>query len=342
MNRKNPSSYRRALMSLICIFTAGILTGLLATTMFFQDFMAAIQAPPQEEQLTQQELDQLLAPEKGPADAPTMRPEDVTFAPPEIQIGGDDSKLINILLIGQDRRPGEERTRSDSMILCTVNPGNQTLTLTSILRDLYVQIPGYEDNRINAAYAAGGMPLLDETLMKNFGIHVDGNVEVDFGQFAKIIDLLGGVTLEIRADEAKEINRLVWGSSLTAGVQTMNGEQALVYARIRKLDKDSDFSRTQRQRKVLTALLKQYKNVDFSTLTALYQEILPNITTDLTQYQIVSYGLTVLPMLKDMNLVSQRIPAEEYYEDRTIRGMAVLVADMEKTRELLKTSLGVS
>ncbi len=82
--------------------------------------------------------------------------------------------------------------------------------------------------------------------------------------------------------------------------------------------------------------------MDFSTLTALYQEILPNITTDLTQYQIVSYGLTVLPMLKDMKLVSQRIPAEEYYEDRTIRGMAVLVADMEKTRELLKTSLGVS
>ena len=341
MHRKNPSSYRRALLSLLCIFTAVFLTGAVATTVFFQDFMAAIQAPP-EEPLTQQELDRLLAQDKGPTDAPTMQPEEVTFAPPEAQIGGEDSKLINILLIGQDRRPGEERTRSDSMILCTVNPGTKTLTLTSILRDLYVQIPGYADNRINAAYAAGGMPLLDKTLETNFGIHVDGNVEVDFGQFSEIIDLLGGVTLEIRADEAREINRLVWGSSLTAGEQTLNGEQALVYARIRKLDSDSDFSRTNRQRKVLTALIQQHRNLNLSTLTALYQELLPSINTDLTQYQIVSYGLTVLPILKDLKIVSQRIPAEEYYEDRTIRGMSVLIADMEKTRELLKATLGES
>lgn len=342
MRRKNPTSYRRALLSLLCVFAAVILTGAVATTVFFQDFMAAIQAPPEEEPLTQQELDQLLAQEKGPTDAPTMQPEEVTFAPPETQIGGENSKLINILLIGQDRRPGEERTRSDSMILCTVNPGTKTLTLTSILRDLYVQIPGYEDNRINAAYAAGGMPLLDETLETNFGIHVDGNVEVDFGQFSEIIDLLGGVSLEIRADEAAEINRLVWGSSLTTGEQTLNGEQALVYARIRKLDSDSDFSRTNRQRKLLTALIQQHKNLNLSTLTALYQELLPSINTDLTQYQIVSYGLTVFPMLKNLKIVSQRIPAEEYYEDRTIRGMSVLIADMEKTRELLKATLGES
>lgn len=340
MCRKNPTSYRRALMSLFCIFMAVLLTGAVATTVFFQDLMAAIQAPLEEKPLTQQELDQLMAPEKGPADAPTMRPEDVTFAPPEAQIGGEDSGLINILLIGQDRRPGEGRTRSDSMILCTVNPQAKILSLTSILRDLYVQIPGYEDNRINAAYAAGGMPLLNETLEKNFGIHVDGNIEVDFGQFSEIIDLLGGVCLELRADEAKEINRLVAGSSLTAGKQSLNGEQALVYARIRRLDSDSDFSRTNRQRKVLAALIQQNKNLNLSTLAALYQEILPGITTDLTQYQIVSYGLTVLPILKDLKIVSQRIPAEEYYEDRTIRGMSVLVADMEKTRELLKATLG--
>ncbi|MFQ9799037.1 MAG: LCP family protein [Clostridia bacterium] len=102
--------------------------------------------------------------------------------------------MVNILLIGQDRREGEGRQRSDSMILATINKKSQSIYLTSFMRDMYVPIPGYSDNRINAAYAFGGMDLLDDTIETNFGIHIDGNVEVDFSGFKTLIDMMGGST----------------------------------------------------------------------------------------------------------------------------------------------------
>ena len=163
-----------------------------------------------------------------------------------------EGDAFHILLIGQDQRPGEPGKRSDSLILCSILPREKKMILTSFLRDLYVKIPGYGYERINAAYAIGGADLLDKTLAENFGIHVDGNIEVDFEHFPRIIDELGGVRLELRADEAREISRL--SDPVEEGMQRLNGAQALVYARIRRLDADSDFSRTLRQRKLLTAL----------------------------------------------------------------------------------------
>ena len=108
-----------------------------------------------------------------------------------------DANTINILLIGQDRRPGESRTRSDSMILCTINTEKKTMVMTSFLRDLYVDIPDwngrtYLDNRLNACYAFGGMGMLDLALKNNFGVQVDHNIEVDFSGFEEIIKIFGG------------------------------------------------------------------------------------------------------------------------------------------------------
>ena len=105
--------------------------------------------------------------------------------------------IINILLIGQDRRPGEGRTRSDSMILCTIDTQEKTMVMTSFLRDLYVDIPDwngrtYQDNRLNACYAFGGMGMLDLALQNNFGVQVDHNIEVDFSGFEEIIKIFGG------------------------------------------------------------------------------------------------------------------------------------------------------
>ena len=115
----------------------------------------------------------------------------------------DGKHVINILLIGQDRREGESRARSDTMILVSVNTERKSISLVSLMRDLYVQIPGYSDNRINAAYQWGGMELLDETVLENFGVEVDGNVEADFEQFETIIDILGGVDVEMSKGEAE-------------------------------------------------------------------------------------------------------------------------------------------
>ena len=103
-----------------------------------------------------------------------VNPEDITWSNSE-KVFGDDN-VLNLLLIGQDRRPGEGRARSDSMMIMTINKTDKTIKLTSLMRDLYVQIPGYSDNRINAAYAFGGMELLDATIKQNFYIYIDGNI----------------------------------------------------------------------------------------------------------------------------------------------------------------------
>ena len=112
----------------------------------------------------------------------TLRPEDVIWNGADTSVM-QDKDIVNLLLIGQDRREGQDRQRSDSMIMVTLNKKTKQISMTSFMRDLYVQIPGYSDNRINAAYAFGGMDLLDSTLTANFGVAVAGYVEVDFGEF---------------------------------------------------------------------------------------------------------------------------------------------------------------
>lgn len=252
-------------------------------------------------------------------------------------IGGEDSGLINILLIGRD---GEDHaaSRSDSMILCSFRPESRQITITSFLRDLYVQIPGLEGNRINAAYAYGGMSLLQKTMEENFDLYIDGCIEVDFSQFSGIIDVLGGVAVELRQDEAEAINKRT-GSTLTEGVQCLNGTQALAYSRIRNLDRDGDFSRTGRQRKLLTSLLDSYRSADLLTVLSVIMDTLPMISTDLTKREIFALAGKLFPFLQDPVIVSQRIPGDGTYTYRTIREMEVLIADMETVKQQLRQSL---
>ncbi|MDO5401635.1 MAG: LCP family protein [Eubacteriales bacterium] len=250
----------------------------------------------------------------------------------------EPGKTVNLLLIGQDRLPGERRARSDSIILCTFRTGTGELILTSFLRDLYVSIPGNGSNRINAAYTFGGIPLLTDTLRENFAVEVDGSIEVDFSQFAQIIDVLGGVELELRQDEAEVIN-LETGSALTAGTHVLSGSQALSYSRIRRLDADGDFSRTQRQRKVLEQLLESYRDANLVTVAKVLKGILPMITTDLSTRELLSLALELFPLLSDLSTQTQRIPADGTYRDEKIDGMCVLVADMKKARQLLSETI---
>ena len=116
------------------------------------------------------------------ANEDVIAPEDVTWNGDMFEAINNDG-LLNILLIGQDRRPDEGRQRSDCMILCSLNPETKELSMISFLRDLYVQIPGHSDNRLNAAYVYGGFDLIKETFEYNFGVTVDGCLEVDFDSF---------------------------------------------------------------------------------------------------------------------------------------------------------------
>lgn len=254
------------------------------------------------------------------------------------RIGGSGSDLINILLVGQDAREGEDQSRSDSMILCTYNKTTEQLTMTSFLRDLYVPIPGFGSNRINAAYSFGGTPLLKKTIDQNFRVAIDGSIEVDFTHFSEIIDQLGGVEIELRQDEADVINQQT-GSRLGEGIQKLDGFQALTYARIRSLDMDGDFSRTNRQRKVINALVDSLRGSSIQELTPVIGNILPMLTTDLNRGQLFLYALEILPHLSQMEIRSQRIPADGTFTDQTVDGMSVLVADMDAQRQHLRNTL---
>lgn len=341
MKRRRKSTPARTAMKFVCTLLGLILVLMLGATVYFQHLLGQIHYidPDDSVSLSQSELDAYLASEEAAgASAPSMDSGDVEFGQSTAQIGGKGSNLVNILLIGQDRREGESRARSDSMILCTFNKSTKQLIMTSFLRDLYVQIPGYNSNRINAAYAAGGMSLLDQTLESNFGVYIDGNVEVDFDQFSNIVDLLGGVEIELRQDEADVINQET-GSALSQGTQVLNGDQALAYARIRSLDADGDFSRTSRQRKVMSALVEAYRDSSLITTLSLLNQLLPMVTTDMSKLELVGYALELFPMLSGAEIVSQRVPADGTYSNRMIDGMAVLVADLDAAREMLVQTL---
>lgn len=257
-----------------------------------------------------------------------------------------DDSVINILLIGQDRRPGEGRQRSDSMILCTVNMHTKELTMTSFMRDLYVEIPGYSPNKLNATYQMGGMELLDKTLLYNFGVVVDANVEVDFDGFMSLINTVGGVDIELTQSEVDflyangnwDVNdSSAWSWDLKAGMNHLTGEQALAYCRDRFSDPTSDFGRTARQRKVLSAMLESCKKLSVLELNDLLQKLLDmNImTTDMTNNQIMSYSKNILPILSQLKVKNLRIPADGTYSDDG----SCLVPNIEKNKQLLAEAM---
>lgn len=244
-----------------------------------------------------------------PTESKPTEPKPTEPQPTEPDIYGDH--LVNILLVGQDRRPGEGRQRSDSMILVSFNKSTNTITLTSFMRDQYVQIPGYKPNKLNAAYSFGGMKLLCQTLAKNFGVQVDGVVEVDFGGFKDIIDLLGGVEIKMTQKEVDYFNTFTdW--NLVKGVNRLNGEQALAYARLREID--TDYRRAERQRTVVSALIEAYKSQPLNQLLGLLDDILPLITTNMTNTEILTYATDLFPMLSGAEMETLRIPVEGTFD----------------------------
>lgn len=333
-------AWGRRLLAAVCILLALILLLGIFAAVYINSWLNKIpRATEPNDTLSSSEIEALemqTDPEDATFTGPTLDPADVTWATELNELMGNAADLINILLIGQDRREGQSRQRSDAMILCTVNVKEKTLTMTSFLRDLYVQIPGYQDTRLNHAYAYGGMPLLNQALELNFGVLVDGNVEVDFNSFQKVIDMVGGVDISLTQAEANYLNRYTnW--ALVSGVNHLEGEKALEYSRIRYIG--TDFGRTNRQRTVLTALLNQSRDLSYDRLMDLLEEMLGLITTDMTNLEIMQYAATLIPLLKDLQIQTQYIPAEGTYRSAMIRGMYVLVPDLEANRKILKESL---
>ncbi len=240
-----------------------------------------------------------------------------------------DKNIVNILLVGQDRRPGEARMHSDAMILCTINKATNTLTMTSFMRDMWVYIPDHYNERINVPYMVGGFPLLNETLEYNFGISADYNFEIDFNGFMNAIDLVGGIEIELTQKEANYLNqRGNWGVEensnwdLKEGVNLLTGSQALAYSRIRAIG--DDFARTNRQRTVLNELIEKAKTLSVTEIYKLVKAMLPLLATDMSNSQILGLVMEMLPMLSDLKVVSQRIPLDGEYSFANKNGASVI------------------
>ena len=242
-----------------------------------------------------------------------------------------DESIENVLLIGCDAN-NNGYGRSDAMILFSIDRKEGALKMTSFLRDLYVKIPGQQDNRLNYAFAAGGPKLLIETIEQNFRIRIDHYVKVDFTSFRKVVNLLGGVEIELSAQEAAHLMQEYHYTGLKEGVNTLDGGQALNYARIRKLD--SDFGRTSRQRKVLDAIVQKFKSVGMQKMVQIANEVLPLVQTDFSAGEVLSLAAESNQLL-DYPTKQLYIPQSEAYRDETIRHMMVLVPDVEKNKEAL-------
>ena len=341
---KKKSSAGRVFLIVLCVFLGLVLAAGIALTVYVSYLSGLVgREEGTQETLSQEQIEEILKEETvdpNESTAPVMDENEIDWGENEGEIIEASSNLVNILLIGQDARNNSYRSRSDSMILLTFNPDAKTITMTSFLRDMYVQIPGYGGDKLNHTYVYGGMPLLNQTLEQNFGVQVDGNVEVNFIHFAEVIDLMGGVDMELRADEAASINKATQRYVLGEGMMHLDGDQALYYSRIRHLDANADFSRTNRQRKVITALIEKFRNAKLTTLLGLLDDLLPMIATDMSNAEIVELATKLFPMLSECTIVSQRIPADGTYDLRTIRGMSCVVADMDAARKLLEETMG--
>ena len=236
------------------------------------------------------------------------------------------SGTYSILLIGSDRRDDSWYGNSDAMILMTINHNVQKIFMVSFMRDLYANIPGIGVRKMNAAYAVGGGPLLLQTLQMNYGVSVDDYAAVDFEAMKSLIDLFGGVDMELNEAEA---NYMAW-AGVTPGWNHLDGEQALAFARIRHVG-NSDWERTSRQRRVLAEVFSHIRFNSIEDLQNLAGAVLPYVTHNLTQGEILALLPEVLKA-KDYELVMDRVPYEGTY---VIQG-EILVPDLNYTVEHLR------
>lgn len=234
-----------------------------------------------------------------------------------------DDKITNIALFGIDAEDGGVG-RSDSIIIATLDFHNKKLKLTSIMRDSYVDIDGYGTDKINHAYAFGGAELAIKTLNQNFNLNIEDFVAVNFTTMPKIIDKIGGITVDITSEEVSYIQGIE-----SAGTYNLTGDQALDYSRIRYAT-GGDYVRTERQRTVLTKIFEKILAMNPTKYPGLLSEVLPMVKTNFNSAEILELGAEVLSM-GVASLEQERFPLDGYCEGKMIDGIYYLTFDKDAT-----------
>lgn len=264
----------------------------------------------------------------------------------------EDSKVLNVMLFGEDNAKGAEFGRSDSMIMLSIDNRHKKLKMTSFQRDSYVYVDGYGYDKLTNAYAYGGPKLTIQTIESNFGVKVDRYAVVDYASFIDIIDVLGGIDLELTQDEIDYINYQLYKNKQSStrttitdppGIVHLTGQQALWYARNRGLDSSEeeigiagdDWDRTSRQRKLLETLFNDMKSADLAQIVSIVGKVGPLVTTNLKKDEItalVSHSLTYLTYSVEQYTVPQE--GQWYYINDTPVGSVIAFSDLDAQRKL--------
>ena len=316
MSWKPGKTLKWVLVALVVLVSAAIIAGCL-----YWNHMLNLLGDPEAEvpTLSYEEEMALL----GTVETTEMTEPTETRAPVETEPLPPEKNITNIMLVGQNWREDEQNKLSDTMILCSINRKTKTMTMVSFLRDLYAPLPAYAGhgpgrNRINVCYALGsswkrssigGMEMLALCIEQNFGVHVDHTIEVGFESFTRIVDGFGGIEVDVTEEEANYMTKNIgYIGEIQPGLQTLDGPETLAYARIRKID--GDRQRAARQRTVITALVDKCRDMNLAQMHHAVEYVMPSIITDMTNEEITGYVLELLPILKDLQLRSLTIPAD--------------------------------
>lgn len=244
-----------------------------------------------------------------------------------------DNMILNVLLLGTDSQSAGDSGRTDTILLLSVDARNKKLKITSLMRDMWVRIPGYSEDRLNAAYTHGGARVTINTIKYNFGIGIDRYVLVDFDNFEKIVDTIGGIEIDLTPFEVNYINKNSGDINLLKGSGTMHltGRQALTHSRNRD-SIGSDYDRTERQRNVMKAIFEKSRNLNIGQITKLISTIAPLITTNFKPGEITKLASRSLTYLS-FPIYQFRLPTDSNVRNETIDSKMVLVInDMQKAR----------
>lgn len=254
--------------------------------------------------------------------------------------------VTNILILGTDNRSHSIKgSRTDAMIILSINEHSRELIMTSIQRDSYVYIPGRsKPNKINAAHAYGCASLAVKTVESNFGIDIDRYAIFDFYAFMDVIDAFGGIRLDITENERLVMNNYITeinnklglhedsGKLYTSGNDLLlTGKQALGYVRNRYTG-NGDFARSTRQRIVMEKLIDRCRNSSLTELIGAVEAVAPHITTNLSQSEIMSLASSALEYI-DYNIISNRVPIDGTWEYATVDGMSIVRLELAPNRQ---------
>ena len=254
--------------------------------------------------------------------------------------------MRNILLLGVDSRTGSISGRTDTMILLSVDIEGNVIKMTSFLRDTYVSIPGYKNNRLNAAYVYGGFDLLAATFEENFGIRPDAYVAVNLSGLTRVIDELGGVYVDVNSKKIDRINAVIYwynkqvlnlnnlrdGYLTKGGRQKLTGKQAEAWARY--CYSESDMQRAERQRQLISIIFEEICKMSLSELVSFAMDNIDLVKTNLGISDIISLAPAVLAM-RDAEIRELQIPVSGGYKSQTVSGMSVLVPNRQKNANAL-------